>query len=115
VTKHQALSRTAPNTAILQDTNVQAEADRNRKPVRAYVTEAAGNSTVESFTVIYDRSGEVEHGVVMLRTSNNTRALARVLAGDASTITHLLEMDASPVGSSGLISTASDGVLEWRV
>jgi acetyl-CoA C-acetyltransferase len=52
VTKHQALSRTAPNTAILQDTSVQADAGRNRKPVPAFVTEAAGNGTVESFTVI---------------------------------------------------------------
>jgi acetyl-CoA C-acetyltransferase len=117
VTKHQALvlSRTAPNIAILQDTGVHAEADRNRKPVPAFVTEASGDGTVESFTVIYDRSGEVEHGVVMLRTSNNTRALARVPAGDGSTLAHLLELEASPVGSSGLISTASDGVLEWRV
>jgi acetyl-CoA C-acetyltransferase len=117
VTKHHALvvSRTAPDVPISQDTNVQAEADRNRKPAPAYVTEAVGDGTVESFTVIYDRRGEAEHGVIILRTSNNTRALARVPASDGATLAHLLNMDSSPVGSTGAISTAGDGVLEWRV
>ena len=48
---------------------MQAEADRNRGAVPDFVTEASGKGTVESFTVIYGRDGEVEHGVVMLRTS----------------------------------------------
>jgi acetyl-CoA C-acetyltransferase len=65
--------------------------------------------------VIYGRGGEVEHGVVMLRTSDHARALARVPARDGATLAHLLELDRSPVGSSGEIVTADDGVLEWRV
>ena len=70
VTKHHALvlSRQAPHEALAQDTSVQAEADRNRGAVPEFVTEASGKGTVESFTVIYGRNGEVEHGVVMLRT-----------------------------------------------
>ena len=48
---------------------MQAEADRHRGPVPDFVTEAGGKGTVESFTVIYGRNGEVEHGVVMLRTA----------------------------------------------
>ena len=31
------------------------------------------------------------------------------------TLAHLLNMDRSPVGSSGAISRADDGMLEWRV
>ncbi|MEH2482001.1 acetyl-CoA C-acetyltransferase [Nitrobacteraceae bacterium AZCC 2146] len=117
VTKHHALvvSREAPRATLSQNTNVQAEADRNRKPVPKYVTEASGNGTVESFTVIYGRNGDAEHGVVILRTADNARALARVPAQDTATLAHLLNMDRTPVGSSGTISTAGDGVLEWRV
>ena len=59
---------------------MQAEADRARGAVPDFVTEASGKGTVESFTVIYGRNGEVEHGVVMLRTADNARALARVPA-----------------------------------
>jgi acetyl-CoA C-acetyltransferase len=116
VTKHHALvvSREAPMAALSQETNVQAEADRNRKPVPAFVTEASGSGTVESFTVIYGRHGAAEHGVVMLRTADDARALARVPAADAATLAHLMDQDRTPVGTSGAISTAADGVLEWR-
>jgi acetyl-CoA C-acetyltransferase len=50
----------------------------------------------------------------MLRTSENSRALARVPAHDRATLAHLLDMERSPVGSSGAISRADDGILEWR-
>src|SRR5665647_3685141 len=71
VTKHHGLvlSRQAPQGPLAQDTRVQAEADRHRGAVPEFVTEASGKGSVESFTVIYGRNGEVEHGVVMLRTS----------------------------------------------
>ena len=117
VTKHHALvlSREAPKQALAQDTSVQAEADRHRAQVPEFVTEADGKGKVESFTVIYGGNGEVEHGVVMLRTAADARALARVPASDAATLAHLLNMDRTPVGSVGDIVTAEDGVLEWRV
>jgi acetyl-CoA C-acetyltransferase len=117
VTKHHALvlSRQSPQAPLAQDTSVQAEADRHRGAVPEFVTEAKGRGAVESFTVIYGRNGEVEHGVVMLRTSDNARALARVPAHDGATLAHLVNMDRTPVGTSGDIVSAEDGVLEWRV
>ena len=117
VTKHHALvlSRKSPDEPLAQDTSVQAEADRHRGAVPEFVTEAKGKGSVESFTVIYGRDNEAEHGVVMLRTSANARALARVPAHDGATLAHLLNMDRTPVGSSGDIVGADDGVLEWRV
>jgi acetyl-CoA C-acetyltransferase len=116
VTKHHGLvlSRQAAQHALSQDISVQAEADRNRGAVPEFVTEASGKGSVESFTVIYGRGGEVEHGVVMLRTADNARALARVPAQDGATLAHLLNMDRTPVGSLGDIVSADDGVLEWR-
>jgi acetyl-CoA C-acetyltransferase len=117
VTKHHGLvlSGQAPKLALEQDTSVQAEADRHRRKVPAFVTEASGKGKVESFTVIYSGKGDVQHGVVMLRTPDDTRALARVPANDSATLAHLRNMDHTPVGSVGDIVTAEDGVLEWRV
>jgi acetyl-CoA C-acetyltransferase len=117
VTKHHALvlSRQAPQAPLAQATSVQAEADRHRGAVPEFVTEASGQGSVESFTVIYGRNGEIDHGVVMLRTSDHARALARVPANDGATLAHLMNMDRTPVGSSGDIATADEGVLEWRV
>jgi acetyl-CoA C-acetyltransferase len=117
VTKHHAvvLSRQAPPALLAQDTSVQGEADRRRGRVPTFVTEAGGDGIVESFTAIYGRNNEIEHGVVMLRTQDDARALARVPSSDRRTLAHLLNMDRSPVGSVGAIAMADDGVLEWRI
>jgi acetyl-CoA C-acetyltransferase len=117
VTKHHGLvlSRQAPPAPLAQETSVQSEAERHRGRVPDFVTEANGRGTVESFTAIYGRNNEIEHGVVMLRTSADARALARVPANDRPTLAHLLDMDRTPVGSAGEIVAAEDGVLEWRV
>jgi acetyl-CoA C-acetyltransferase len=117
VTKHHGLvlSRQAPRHALAQDTSVQAEADRCKGAVPEFVTEASGKGKVESFTVIYGGKGDVGHGVVMMRTADDARALARVPASDSATLAHLRNMDRTPVGSVGNIVTAGDGVLEWRV
>lgn len=117
VTKHHALvlSRQPPGAPLAQNADVQAAVDRARKPVPAFVTDASGRGTVESFTVIYGRTNNVEHGVVMLRTVDDARTLARVPARDAATLAHLTDMDRTPVGSSGVVMMADDGVPEWRV
>jgi acetyl-CoA C-acetyltransferase len=117
VTKHHGLvlSHEAPKQALMQDTSVQAEADRNRRKVPEFVTEAGGKGKVESFTVIYRGNGEVEHGVAMLRTEDDKRTLGRVPASDAKTLAHLLNMDRTPVGTIGDIVMAEEGVPEWRV
>jgi acetyl-CoA C-acetyltransferase len=117
VTKHHGLvlSRHAAQEALAQDTSVQAEADRHRGAVPDFVTEASGKGKVESFTVIYRNNGEVEHGVTMLRTANGARTLGRVPASDDKTLSHLRNVDRTPVGSLGDIVTADDGMLEWRV
>src|SRR5215831_1496781 len=117
VTKHHALvlSGEAPLAVLSQETSVQAAADSNKRPVPEFVTEASGKGSVESFTVLYGRNGGIEHGVVMLRTANNARTLARVPEKDGATLSHLTNMDRSPVGSVGDITMAADGVPEWRV
>jgi acetyl-CoA C-acetyltransferase len=117
VTKHHALvlSRTPPSEPLAQETSVQSKADSHRGGVPEFVLDASGKGTVESFTAIYGRNNEVEHGVVMLRTSQNKRALARVPVSDSATLAHLLSMDRTPIGSIGAIVSGIDGVLEWRV
>jgi len=117
VTKHHALvvSRQAPRRAIAQDASVQAEADRNKRAVPAFLTDASGKGKVESFTVLFRQNGDVEHGVVMLRTEQDARTLARVNASDTATLAHLMNMARTPVGALGAITMAVDGVPEWQV
>ncbi len=117
VTKHHGLvlSRELPREAIKQDTSVQAVANGNKRAVPEFIDQASGKGKVEAFTVIYRSNGEVEHGVVMLRTGNGRRTLARIPADDAVTLAHLHDMDRTPVGSLGDITMADDGAPVWRV
>ena len=117
VTKHHALvlSRTPPREALSLESSVQAVADRHKGAVPEFVTEATGTGKVESFTVLFGRNGEVEHGVVMLRTEGDARTLARVPVQDGATLARLMSMERTPVGSTGEIMMAEDGVPEWRV
>ncbi len=116
VTKHHALvlSRLMPRETLAQETSVQAIADRNKGAVPEFVDRASGRGKLESFTVLYGRNGEVEHGVVMVRTEAGARTLARVPAQDVATLGNLMNMDRSPVGSLGEIAMAPDGVPEWK-
>jgi acetyl-CoA C-acetyltransferase len=116
VTKHHALvlSRQAPREQLSQETSVQAAADRGKSVVPDFVDGPSGKGKVESFTVLYGRDGGVEHGAVMLRTETGARTLARIPPQDAATLTHLTNMDRTPVGSVGQITMAADGVPEWK-
>jgi acetyl-CoA C-acetyltransferase len=116
VTKHHALvlSPNASRATLAQDTSVQAAADRNRQTVPPFVIDATGPGKVESFTVIYGAKNDPQHGVVMLRTTNNARALARVPARDTRTLAHLINVDRTPVGDLGSITKSADGILEWQ-
>ena len=115
VTKHHALvlSPDAPQDVLNEAPSVQSIADRGRGAVPKLNPEAQGTATVESFTVIYDRNGAVNHGVVILRTPENDRTLARVSAGDKPTLAHLLDLERSPIGMTGPICKAADGLPEW--
>ncbi len=117
VTKHHALvvSKTPPSAALAQETSVQGEADRSKGAVPEFVDTASGKGKVESFTVLYGRGGDVEHGVVMLRIEDGRRTLGRIPASDTATLARLLDMNRTPVGSLGEIVMAEDGVPEWRV
>lgn len=117
VTKHHALvvSRKPCDGALAQDTSVQAQADAQWHPVPAFVDQATGNGKVEAFTVLYAGNGAVEHGVVMLRTEDNARTLGRIPASDKTTLSRLMDLDRTPVGTIGTIAMAADGVPEWRV
>lgn len=116
VTKHHALvvSRTPLQGELAQETSVQARADAQWKPVPRFVDQANGAGQVESFTVLFAGNGATEHGVVMLRTEDGARTLGRVPASDEATLKRLMDLDETPVGITGTITMAADGVPEWR-
>jgi acetyl-CoA C-acetyltransferase len=116
VTKHHVLvlSPERPAVALSEDVSVQSIADAKRRTAPTYDEQPSGKGTVESFTVIYDRDGSAKHGVVILRTEANDRTLARVPADDTTTLARLLDLDRTPIGISGPIRKAADGIAAWQ-
>jgi acetyl-CoA C-acetyltransferase len=116
VTKHHALVLGAsppPPGALRDDYSVQALADARRGDVPAFVTDYAGPAVLETFTIVYDRAGQPTHGVVIGRTPQSTRFMARVAPTDAATLARLTDLDHTPVGSAGLVRADAQGLLNW--
>lgn len=117
LTKHQGLvlSSWAPERPIQPCSPlVQAEADSRRSAVPPFKADATGTASLETFTVIYDHDGSVKHGVVILRTVDGCRTIARVPANDERTIDRLVYLDQSPVGIEGTLKSNADGISNWR-
>ncbi len=70
---------------------LQAQVDSWEAPVRAEHPE--GWATIETYTVVYAKGGP-DYGVVVGRTADELRFLARTEPGDADTIEHMTSEDA---------------------
>jgi acetyl-CoA C-acetyltransferase len=116
VTKHHAIVLARrPDEGAFDDTNpcVQDRAELSAGVVPRLVTEYAGDATVETFTVIYDRDMQPEYGAVIARTPAGDRLLARVPADDRETIARLTSPGPSPIGSKGRVDQLDERRLRW--
>ena len=117
VTKHHALmlrggARPWPGEVHVPD---RAVAQVEPAVVPPIATEASGPLRVETCTVLFDRDGLPTRGVVVGRTSDQARTLARVPASDQRSLGSLMRMDRSPVGRTATLRKADDGLLECAV
>ena len=102
-----------PGAGEAHDFDMQAEADAVRGPVPALVKDYAGPAEIETYTVFYARDGSAKGGVVVARTPDGARTLAKVPAEDAATIAFLTDGGAEPVGAKGEV--VADGEMRmWR-
>jgi acetyl-CoA C-acetyltransferase len=117
VTKHHALvlgTQPAPHGLLSPDYSVQQAADARRAAVPPLVLEHQGAAQLETFTVVYGRDGAPTHGVVIGRTAGGARLMARVPRDDGAALARLTDLAQSPVGSTGQVAPAPDGLLNWR-
>jgi acetyl-CoA C-acetyltransferase len=117
VTKHHGLvlaSGPPPRPLQSWSASVQAEADKRRGAVPPFLVEATGPASLETFTVIFDRDGAVNHGVVILRCKDGGRTLARVPGADSDTLGLLTDLDRTPLGIDGVLTANADGISDWQ-
>lgn len=107
VNKHHSLvvSTTPPPAPMATDYSAQAAADAARLPVPAQAVDYAGPAAIEAYTVTYARDGAPLQGVVIARTPEDERVMARVPTSDAATLARLTSWDVSAVGVEGRVRT----------
>jgi acetyl-CoA C-acetyltransferase len=96
-----------------QDFHFQGEADADRGAVPALVEVYEGPATIETYTVLYQRDGSAKWGVIVAKTPDGGRTLAKVPATDSAGIAFLTDGHAEPVGRSGEIRIDADGDQIW--
>lgn len=120
VTKHHALilgcePQVRDNTAdALIDMKAQAAADPMLGPPVAIDETPDGMATLETFTVLFDPSGQPAYGAVVARMDSGARTLARVPAANADDLALLMSAERFPVGLRGKVTTDASGLPEWR-
>lgn len=102
-----------PGAGEAHDFDVQAQADAARDAVPPLVKDYAGPATIETYTVFYGRDGAPRAGVVVARTPDGARTLAKVPGDDADMIAFLTDGVAEPVGTTGEIVPLGDDMV-WR-
>ena len=107
VNKHHGLvvSTTPPSTPLATDYSVQAKADAQRLPAPPLAENHAGPAVIEAYTVTYARDGDPLRGVVIGRTPQGERVMARVPTSDAKTLALLTSWETSAVGVEGQVAT----------
>lgn len=108
VTKHSAgIYSSDPPRGDWQRTDPKADqAQIDAEPHPAVVEQPSGAATVETYTVLFDRDGAPERGIVIGRTGSGERFIANTPA-DRRTLESMTKHEM--VGAAGTASTASDG------
>lgn len=96
-------TRPLPAGTFPQDYDCQAEADARRGKTPELVDGYEGPAEIETYTVIYDREAQPKFGVVLARTPDGRRAIARVPAEDGAMIAFLTSGEKEPVGTGGQV------------
>jgi len=116
VNKHHALvlGREAAAPNLLGSIHgVQAEANLHQTTVPTLTSDYAGPASLETYTMLFDRAGEVTHGIVIARTGDNRRLMAKVPRADAESLARLQTWTCSVVGTQGRIAPGDGDSLTW--
>ncbi len=108
------ISRDPPREGLLpQNYSFQSEADSARGALPALDDSYQGVVTVETYTIVYDRMGKVDYGIVLSRAPDGSRVIAKVAGEDARAISVLTDGVAEPVGINGITTKVGD-TLFWQ-
>lgn len=117
MTKHAAAvlaTQPLPEGVALQHLDLQAEVDAQYPEPPELLTNYSGACTLETYSVSYNRKGKPNSGVVLARTAEGQRVIARLTAkDDKETLDFLVDETQEPLGQAGYSYIGSDGLNHW--
>ncbi len=115
VNKHHTLvvSTVQADAPMATDYSVQTAADAARGAAPPLREGYVGPATIETFTIKYARDGSATEGIVIARTPDGGRIMARAHANDATTMALLTSTERSAVGVTGHAFMDADGAPAW--
>ncbi len=102
-----------PEGTFPHNFDYQSEADAMRGETPAMQLEHSGPANLETYTVLFDRTGKPKQGVVIARVNDTARTIAAVPAEAADTIARLLSGQNDLIGAHGTVDR-QDGRNVWR-
>jgi acetyl-CoA C-acetyltransferase len=117
VTEHHTLilAMGPPIAPLDSGYDVQMDADSHREQVPALNEGFVGKTIVETYTILFDRHGEPESGVVFTRNAAGARVIARVDAGCSDSFAYLTDPAQKAIGTIGRTRQGNDGLLQWEI
>ena len=116
VTKHQSLvlSRSVPERPMTYEASVQ-QVDPMPGEGPCVLTEYSGPARIETYTVLHGRDGQPRQGVLVLRTPDGARTMARVCRDDEQALAILLSSERNAIGTPGYVFIDVFGNPCWRL
>ena len=113
VNKHHALilGRQVADQPLALTYSVQDEAERRRGPTPEIAKDYKGAASIETYTVRFARDGAPLDGVVIARTADDRRLMARVPVSDDASLNLLLDRSRNAIGTEGQVRTDAFGKL----
>lgn len=114
VTKHHAivLGSQPPTAELIFRFAVQDKADAIRGLSPCLLEEYEGPASIEAYTVQYSKAGEPIQGIVVLRTPDGERTMARVPPEDRA-LSILQSWGSNAVGTHGLVTIGENNLARW--
>ena len=116
MTKHHALilSAAPPNHPLSAAYSVQNATNAARRDAPEVLTHYEGPARIETYSAYYGPDGEPVLGVVIARTPDDRRLIARNPENDAETLSLLTDFDRTAVGVDG-VAHVIDSRMTWAV
>lgn len=106
-------SRPFPEARFPHDYHRQGEATALRGTIPPIDDVREGPARIETYSLLYDRAGAPDHGVILARRPDGSRLIARIDGEDAALVALLTGAREEPIGMPGVARRGDDGRMRW--